>query len=119
MPNTPALDPFLLDTEQLHTLADSRVVATGLTWFKENRVTDLQHDEGGLHALVEDPDDDVPLATDLVYDPDGSLRLRHTGRGVRPRRGGAAALRRRRAGGRYPAQRPGLGPGGAAPEGPH
>jgi superfamily II DNA or RNA helicase len=69
----PDQDPFLYDNDQMHALAPARVVETGLHWFKENRVTDLERDEDILSAQVEDPEWEQPLSTDLGYDDTGNL----------------------------------------------
>ena len=66
-------DLFLYDSEQLHALAPARVVETGLRWFKESRVTELERDEDNLWAQVEDPEREQPLSTDLGYDDAGNL----------------------------------------------
>ena len=69
----PDVDPFLYDTEQLHTIAGDSVVRQGLAYFKENRVMDLNLEENGLWARVEGGRVDFPYTTELTYEDDGSL----------------------------------------------
>jgi len=45
---------FVLDAEQFRNIAKDQVIRTGLAWFKENRVMELDSDEVRLWALVED-----------------------------------------------------------------
>ncbi len=64
---------FILDAEQFHNLAPDQVVRTGLAWFKENRVMELDGNEVHLWALVEDKQSDKELACELSYDDTGKL----------------------------------------------
>ncbi len=68
-------DIFLYDAEQLHALAMDAVLETGIRWSKENRVTELGGDEERLWALVEDPDHEEPLSTELSYDDAGNFQV--------------------------------------------
>ena len=46
-------DPFLFDTEQLHTIAGTSTIGKGLAYFKDHRVAELDRDECRLWASVE------------------------------------------------------------------
>ncbi|MBU0653765.1 MAG: DEAD/DEAH box helicase [Gammaproteobacteria bacterium] len=70
-----ARDLFLFDSEQLHALADAETVRRGLAWFKENRVTGVDHDEAHLWAAVEDENGDVPNS-EVWFDADGEMHIR-------------------------------------------
>ncbi len=54
-------------------IATKSVVAQGLSWFKEHRVTDLNAEEQLLSARVEDPDYQEPLFSSVSYNDDGNL----------------------------------------------
>ncbi|MEZ5452835.1 MAG: DEAD/DEAH box helicase [Thiothrix sp.] len=69
-----ARDLFLFDSEQLHALADAATVRHGLAWFKENRVTSVDHDETHLWAAVEDENGDM-LNSEVWFDEDGEMQI--------------------------------------------
>jgi len=71
--NSTLKNAFILDAEQFHNLAQDQVVRTGLAWFKENRVMELDSDEVRLWALVEDKQSDEELSCVLSYDDTGKL----------------------------------------------
>jgi len=64
---------FVLDAEQFRNIAQDQVIRTGLAWFKENRVMELDSDEVRLWALVEDEQNDEELSCELSYDDEGKL----------------------------------------------
>ncbi len=70
---TNTTDPFLFDTEQLQTLADDRELRAGLADYRSQCVTEMQLDEQGLFAGVEDSSSGEVLSTQLHYDVDGNL----------------------------------------------
>ena len=51
---SPEQDPFILDSEQIQSLAAPGVVAAGLRHFRDTRVTALDRDNEHLWATVED-----------------------------------------------------------------
>jgi len=73
--NSTLKNAFILDAEQFHNLAQDQVVRTGLAWFKENRVMELDSDEVRLWALVEDEQSDEELSCELSYDETGQLQV--------------------------------------------
>ena len=70
---TPDLDPFTLDHDQLNALAPADVVRAGLRHFRDNRVADVELDGDRLSAHVEDAETEDMLALELSYDGDGNL----------------------------------------------
>lgn len=49
-------DPFFFDNEELQTIADNAAIRQGLAMHKENRVFEMDNDNEGLWAMVEDED---------------------------------------------------------------
>ena len=66
-------DPFLLDGDEIHALADSGRVRAALQLFRENRVASLDSDGQTLWARVEDPRSEEQLELSLTRDVDGNL----------------------------------------------
>lgn len=52
-------DPFLFDTEHLHSIASGETIKKGLMYFTENRVIDLTKENDRLVAQVEDSNDEI------------------------------------------------------------
>ena len=73
-PSSPSSDPFLFDTEDLHTLTDPATLGEGLGLFREHAVTDVQVEDLALWARVDDKDFDEPPEPSLGYDADGNLQ---------------------------------------------
>jgi len=65
-------DPFLYDTERLHSIASSELIKQGLTYFTENRVIELYQENERLIAQVEDADTEIYWLALSVND-DGNL----------------------------------------------
>ena len=68
-------DIFLFDNEQLLAIASNEHVREGLSWYKENRVTDITVDETRLMGYVEAPDSDEPYSSEMYYDNDGVMKV--------------------------------------------
>ena len=49
-------DPFYFDGEGLQTIANEAAIRQGLAIYKENRVFEMDHDQEGVWAMVEDED---------------------------------------------------------------
>ncbi len=72
-PSSLTQDPFLFDYEQMRAIASENIIAQGLKWFKEHRVTELHCDANQLSAYVEDSAIQDPLLTSIDYNDDGNL----------------------------------------------
>ena len=68
-------DFFLFDTERLHAVAADDRVKQGLAYFSENRVFDLDLQDGILSAQVEDEDADLPYYLELSEGEDMQLKV--------------------------------------------
>jgi superfamily II DNA or RNA helicase len=64
---------FLLDSEQIQTLAEPEVVRLGLRHFKDNRVTYLDWEADHLWAEVEDEGSEEIVSLELAFDAEGKL----------------------------------------------
>ncbi|MFC1707246.1 SNF2-related protein, partial [Planctomycetota bacterium] len=77
MPTTatapPKVDAFLLDAEDLRSIASDAVVRRGIAYFKESRVTNLTYDEHTVRAQVEGSDPDEPYLVEIDHDGDNEL----------------------------------------------
>ena len=59
-------DPFYFDGEGLQTIANEAAIRQGLAIHKENRVFEMDHDQEGLWAMVEDEDiSSIPLDIEI------------------------------------------------------
>jgi SNF2 family DNA or RNA helicase len=61
-------DPFLYDTDKLLAIASEAVIQRGLSYFKEDRVTDLHWEDSSLCATVEGSQPDEPYRVELSHD---------------------------------------------------
>ncbi|OQX30368.1 MAG: helicase [Candidatus Sedimenticola endophacoides] len=66
-------DCFLFDAEQLHAVADARELREGLIDFRQRCVTEMERDDQGLGAEVEDSDTGEVYQVLLGYDAEGNL----------------------------------------------
>ena len=65
---------FLFDREELQKIASEKIVSQGLACFNENRVLELDRDDGRLWAQVEDDDtQSLPLDVGVKTDDGGQL----------------------------------------------
>ncbi len=71
--NTISQAAFILDAEQIREVAEEVTIRTGLSWFRENRVTELDGDEFSMWALVEDEQTKEGLSCTLFYNETGNL----------------------------------------------
>ena len=73
--SVPIDDPFLLDNEQIESLADPSQIRAGLQHSTDHRVTALDRHESGLWAEVEDAESGDKLQLDITSDMDGRLHF--------------------------------------------
>ncbi|MFO8002669.1 SNF2-related protein, partial [Thioalkalivibrio sp.] len=69
----PNLDPLLLDTEQIESLAAAAVIRSALRHCNERRVTALDRSDAGLWAEVEDEESSDKLQLEIGLRDDGAL----------------------------------------------
>lgn len=58
-------DPYFFDREDLQTIADTGAIRQGLTFYKENRVIEVDQDQVLLWGQVEDPDLSIPCDVEI------------------------------------------------------
>ena len=68
-----ARPPFLMDADELRSLASEPIIKRGIAYFNEHRVIDLGWDDRTVTALVQGSDADVPYSVELGRDRDGEL----------------------------------------------
>ncbi|MBU0674024.1 MAG: DEAD/DEAH box helicase [Proteobacteria bacterium] len=70
------LDPYYFDQEELQTIADDHTIRQGLTFYKENRVIEIDLDHDLLWGKVEDTDSDIPYDAEVRLTEAGELSYR-------------------------------------------
>lgn len=68
---------FIYDTERLRSVTTESVIRDGLRCYKEDRVTDLDHDDTHVWAQVEEAATDEPYPVELGHDPVGGELVVH------------------------------------------
>lgn len=68
-------DPLIVDLERLQELASAQIIRRGVTYFRENRVTDLVCEDRRIRALVEGSNPDVPYSVEIHLDSDNELNF--------------------------------------------
>lgn len=68
-------DPFLFDREALQKIAADRTITSGLAYFKDHRVMEIDQNDDTLWGQVEDEAHQLPLQVRIGLDKDGKLAM--------------------------------------------
>ena len=69
-PSSANKDPYLFDREDLQKITDDATIHAGLTFYKENRVIEIDIDQNLLWGRVEDADSDIHYDAELRLSED-------------------------------------------------
>ena len=71
-------DPYFFDREDLQAIAPDETIRQGLTYYKDNRVIEVDQYQDLLWGRVEGADSDIPYESDIRLAHDGKLTFQCT-----------------------------------------